>query len=108
MAMGCQEWAGSDHETWILVREGKVQRLGGVRVGDKSGKVWPVAETREDAMKLVKCFGEGTTAALIGSAPGETLESHIEMAIDEGCIAIVSPRGWNEDGSPIWGLIEFN
>jgi hypothetical protein len=91
----------SQSEFWMLVRRGKTVRIGATKHG-KPTKIWPVAETEADARKLAKHVGEGTRAALIGSAPGETLQNHIALAMEDGCAAIACVAGWKADGSPKW------
>ncbi len=91
---------------YMLVRRGKVQRAQHIHVGDKIGRVWPVARTAEDALRLIRHWKlKDTMPAMIGSLEGETLEGHIRLALEDRCLAAVCVMGWNDDGSPIFGEI---
>jgi len=91
-------------EFYMLVRKGMVQRVNQPGIG----KVWPVTETLEDAKRLARFFKrKGLRPALIGSVPGETLEGHIQMAYEEGCIAIAM-FDWDPDGSPRLRTLTFD
>lgn len=93
---------------YMLVRKGMVQRLLGKNHDGQPAKVWPIAESHTDAWLLAKWFKAQSKStgdvrpAAIGSVNGETLEGHIKMAMDEGCVACYCVSGWNTDGSPIW------
>jgi hypothetical protein len=88
---------------YMLVRQGFVQRLIVTRDGQEV-LVWPVTQTLADAKRLCEQLQRpGVRPAEIGSAPGETLEGHIAMALEEGCVAACCVMGWQEDGSPEWG-----
>jgi hypothetical protein len=93
---------------YILVKSGVVQNT---MVSGPAGhpvKAFMVAESIDDANKLVDYLGvrsQGVRPALIGSVDGETLEGHLALAIEDGCELIICPQGWNDDKSPIWGVI---
>jgi hypothetical protein len=97
---------------YFLARKGYVQRMMADPLGDGVlRKCWPVAKTHEDAQRLIdflKVRDTGVRPAEFGTVPGETLEGHIQLALQEGCEFIVSPAGWGEDGQPIqWGRIDM-
>jgi hypothetical protein len=97
-------------ETWILTNRGFVQRCSYSQNDGTTGKAWPTAATHADAVRLchyLDVWKYGVRPALIGSVEGESLDRHIEMAIEEGCRYACRPMGWNEDGSPQWGVIDF-
>jgi hypothetical protein len=97
---------------YFLARKGYIQRFMADPLGDGvMRKCWPVAKTHEDAQRLIdflKVREDGTRPAEFGTVPGETIEGHIEVAVEEGCEFIVMPNGWTEDGQPIqWGKIDM-
>lgn len=92
---------------WMLVREGIVQYLE-TDIDGKREKVWPVARTHEDAVKLAAHFGKkGIVPAQIGSVQEETLKGHITLAIQQGCVGALVVQGWNDDGSPQYGFQDY-
>jgi hypothetical protein len=95
----CDNSAG-ERDYFMIVSRGRVQRLD----ASKRGPVfWPIAETHADARRLCEWFGKpGIRPARIGSVPGETLEGHISLAIEDGCAAVGCVAGWAPDGSPTW------
>lgn len=94
---------------FMLVRKGLVQRWTTAIDGQES-KVWPMAKSIDDAKRLAKYLkaAPDVRAAEIGAVQNETLEGHITLAIEEGCSAACCVMGWNADGSPIWGWINFD
>jgi len=91
---------------YILVTEGLVQRYVSP---DDGSKYMLVARTHEDGVRLAKwChqrFGKRVSVAKIGSLEDprgkETLENHLRLALEEGCVGVITPfDGWNSDGSP--------
>lgn len=95
----------------MLVRRGLTQRHEATFNGRRV-KVWPVARTHADALRLLRWLRKvkrqslsQISVAKIGSVEGETLEGHIELAIKEGCEGICCVLGWNKDGSPKWGWL---
>ncbi len=95
---------------FFLARQGFVQRVMADPVGDGvMRKCWPVANTHDDAMRLVdffKCRADGVRPAEFGSVQGETLEGHVEMALKEGCEFVICPVRWVDD-VPQWGHIDM-
>ena len=88
---------------YMLVRKGLVQRHTATTPNGRS-LIWPVAESHEDAAKLALFFSKGrdtgVRAARIGEVQGETLEGHLAMAMEEGCVAVACVAGWEPDGRP--------
>lgn len=103
-------------EFYMLVRQGKVQRMPASTADDANAQVWPIARTHADALRLAKWFHKTNPSAhnskvrpaLIGSIKGETLEGHITLALKEGCIGTACVAGWLRDGSPEWGWLPFD
>ncbi len=93
----------------MLVRKGLVQRFY-VQMDGQQVKAWPVAQTLEDAQKLMKYLNvrKGVRAAEIGSVQGETLEGHINLAMNEGCKIVCCVLGWTSDGAPEWGYMPID
>lgn len=94
----------SEPTFYMLVRAGRVQRQDVTFEGVPT-KVWPVAESYDDAKRLaefLKVWSEGVRPAMVGSIENETLQGHIGMAMDEGCEFIACVAGWSEAGEPIW------
>lgn len=91
-------------ETYMLVRQGKVQRFVQKDDHGKEFKSWPVARSHEDATRLLRYIGNppGTSVARVGSFPGETMESHFRLAMKEGCRMMSVVAGWSADGKPEW------
>lgn len=100
-----------DATHWMLVRQGKVQRMMATK-GGKPIKVWPIFETQADAMrmtmKMKNIDGGAVRPAMIGSIDGETLDGHIKMAIKEGCAAACCPQSFDDNDDPVWGWIMFD
>ncbi len=97
---------------YFIVRKGFIQRLMADPLGDGVvRKCWPVAKTHEDAQRLIdylKVRDEGARPAEFGTVPGETLEGHIQAALEDGCDFIVMPTGWDETGHPVqWAHIDM-
>lgn len=97
---------------YFLVRQGSVQRVMADPLGDGvMRKCWPVAHSHEDAQRLIDFFkvrDKGVRPAEFGTVPGETMEGHITIALQEGCEFIITPAGWSEDGQPLqWGRIDM-
>lgn len=95
---------------FFLARQGYVQRVMADPIGDGvMRKCWPVANTHDDAMQLVDFFkmrDKGVRPAEFGSVQGETLDGHIQLALNEGCEFVICPVGW-VNGSPQWGHIDM-
>ncbi len=104
-----------EHEQfYILMRQGNVLRLPMVMEGGQAEarnlKIWPYFQSHEDADRFIKHIeanDDDVKPALIGATEGETLDSHIDLALTEGCDGSCSPTGWNEDGSPVWSFSMF-
>jgi len=105
-------------EVWMLVRRGVVQRYAGARfpcrtvngitIIEQDTTCWPVAKSHDDALRLAKWTGrEGVRPAKIGSVPGETLEGHVRLALQEGISLMVIVSGWTKAGAPIWDLVSI-
>ncbi len=94
--------------TYILLNRDSIQRMVGSLYGHV-GKVWPVAESHEDALGLIRWLkAPHLRADRIGSIPGETFEAHVKAAIEEGCFACCCVCGWNLDGTPKWKTMLFH
>jgi hypothetical protein len=101
--MAISDNSGDKREFFMLVRKGRVQRYS---VGAAGPSIWPIAETFGDAKRLCEWFGgPSVRAARIGSVSGESLEGHLKLAIEDGCVAVYCVAGWHEDGSPQWKYI---
>ncbi len=75
----------------------------------KSEIIFPMAESHEDAVKLAAWVKTpGVSPALIGSVQGETLEGHVELAVNEGSVGVSCVAGWNTDGSSQWKYLMFD
>jgi hypothetical protein len=94
---------------FMLVRQGLVQRCTQTIDGQQK-KLWPLVQSIDDGKRLAAFLkaGPDVRVAEIGSVEGETLDGHIELAMNEGCYAAVCVLGWNADGSPKQGWILFN
>lgn len=96
-------------ETYLLVRRNGMIQRHRATVEGKTIIAWPVAQTHSDAVVLCRWFGDAEVVgpALIGDVEGETLEGHIQQAIEDGCAAICCVTGWQDDGSPVWSWREI-
>jgi hypothetical protein len=97
----------ASHETYLFVRQGYVQHMMGYLNGELI-RIWPVALTHADAMRVCRWSGApDIRPLLIGAVQGETLEGHIALAFKKGAAAAVCPLDWDPDGAPVWGVCNF-
>ena len=91
---------------WIFVRKGFTQRLSA-----SPGMMWPVAESHEKATQLLQHYGwdkQGIRVARIGSVEGETLQGHIRIAMEDGCLGVCCFDGLDNQGQPTWKYLLFD
>lgn len=87
----------SNKQFFMMVRNGFVQRM-----EFQGEKTWVTATSLDDLNRFIKHIDgwkDGIRGSLIGSVQGETLETHIALALSEGCTKILNVR-W-EDGVPL-------
>jgi len=88
---------------FIIVKEGAVQRF------HRNGELWwPVFYTLEDAERFGKVFDCQDSPSEIGSVEGESLESHVKLALADGCVGACNPLSWNDDGMPALAELLFD